>query len=284
MDFSAKSEIRSSLYIKHEICEPKTKVGFMKTHKTGSSTIQNILLRYAEMYELNIMLPNKGNRLNYYKNGLHQPFQMRWLKHVPWHQQLASTQGYDMTLLHTKWNHEVFREALGQKAVFVTILRDPSDTFESLYSYFKLQNYYKMELPKFIQRLDQDPSLSDKRFHGYLGLNMQIFEFGFNLNDRNNKTAIDKKIKEIESNFDLVMIMEKLPESLVLLADSLCLPLFMMASLKLNERKPYLKVGLSETEKSILRKHQSADEILYEHFKLRLEKQIEDFGVERMRQ
>jgi len=33
-------------------CSPETKIAFAKTHKTGSSTMQNILLRYGVKYDL----------------------------------------------------------------------------------------------------------------------------------------------------------------------------------------------------------------------------------------
>jgi len=34
------------------ICKPKTKIAFAKTHKTGSSTLQNLLLRYGVKNDL----------------------------------------------------------------------------------------------------------------------------------------------------------------------------------------------------------------------------------------
>ena len=228
----------------------------------------------------------KSNHLNnpadYYR--LIKPFQLEWLKDVPWHEQLMAAKGYDMTALHTKWNHKVFSETLGKAAVFVTIFRDPSDAFESLYSYMKLQNSYKMKLPDFIQHLDTDPNLARKRINGYAGLNLQMFEFGLTDKDMFNRKAVESKIAEIDAGFDLVMITERMPESLVLLADLLCLPLFMVASLEVNARKPGLKLPLSEEERSILKRHQSADEQLYQHFKAKFQSRIDDFGVERMKE
>ena len=118
-----------------------------------------------------------------------------------------------------------------------------------------------MNLHHFIEELELDPSLADERFHGYVGLNSQIIEFGLRPYALNNVTTVEKTILEIDTNFNLVMILERLPESLILLADKLCLPLFMMASLKLNERRESLKAFLSEDKKLILRKHQMPDEM-----------------------
>ena len=41
-------------------CNPSTDIFFMKTHKTASSTIQNILFRYGLRYGLRIGMPVKG--------------------------------------------------------------------------------------------------------------------------------------------------------------------------------------------------------------------------------
>ena len=50
------------------------------------------------------------------------------------------------------------------------------------------------------------------------------------------------KIREIDSKFDLVMISELMDESLVLLAELLCLPLYAVANLRKNARKKEVKV------------------------------------------
>ena len=51
--------------IKVGSCKPRHKVMFLKTHKTGSSTITNVLNRYADEHNLTIALPRPGfNRYN----------------------------------------------------------------------------------------------------------------------------------------------------------------------------------------------------------------------------
>ena len=42
---------------------PVEKVGFLKTHKTAGSTVQNILLRWGLTAGLNFVLPPSGNHL-----------------------------------------------------------------------------------------------------------------------------------------------------------------------------------------------------------------------------
>lgn len=71
-----------------------------------------------------------------------------------------------------------------------------------------------------------------------------MFDLGLERNDMTHSIKVGKKISQIESNFDLVMIAEKIEESLVLMADLLCIPLYYVASLKVNARKENLKAGV----------------------------------------
>ena len=44
-------------------CQPKKVIVFHKTHKCSSTTLQNILLRYAYKNELNVVVPKENNTL-----------------------------------------------------------------------------------------------------------------------------------------------------------------------------------------------------------------------------
>ena len=69
-----------------------------------------------------------------------------------------------------------------------------------------------------------------------------------------NETENEKKINEIDKNFHLVMINEKMDESFVLLAHLLCLPLHEFAVFAKNVRKDeFKKMELSKKTKSVLR-------------------------------
>ena len=41
-------------------CKPIESIAFAKTHKTGSTTLQNIFLRYAYNHDLTLALPIQG--------------------------------------------------------------------------------------------------------------------------------------------------------------------------------------------------------------------------------
>ena len=69
-DDSTEEEIPATLDLKPsniekcDVTKVVTKIVFLKTHKTASSTVQNILFRFGEKMNLNFALPNhNGARL-----------------------------------------------------------------------------------------------------------------------------------------------------------------------------------------------------------------------------
>ena len=84
---------------------------------------------------------------NNYLGRLPKHFSIEALNDVdslPWHARLSATSGYDISTLHSRWNHTAIRCLLGPDAVFVTVLRDPITQFESMYTYMKI---FKGEVP-----------------------------------------------------------------------------------------------------------------------------------------
>ena len=48
--------------VRKTTCIPVNKFGFLKTHKCGSTTVQNILLRYVIKHKLNLVIPTEGEK------------------------------------------------------------------------------------------------------------------------------------------------------------------------------------------------------------------------------
>ena len=75
--------------------EPRTKVAFLKTHKTASTTIQNILFRYAYKNNLTLVLPDSGNYFG--ANGL----SLKSVEDTTWYR--AKIQP-DIFCIHSVWS------------------------------------------------------------------------------------------------------------------------------------------------------------------------------------
>jgi len=267
--------------IKPNSCtKPITKVGFMKTHKTASSTVQNILMRYGMYSKWNFVMYSSGSHLGPPQNQytLNQPFSSSWVQNVPWNA-MTEEQGYNIFAMHTKWNQKEVEKVLGDGSKYVTILRDPIDAFESLYNYVHFEKTFKMDLEQFVTEF-VGARRPIQRVNGYLGRNQQLWDLGLDKKDINNHEAVKQKIKQIDEDFDLVMIAEDFDSSLVLLSDVLCWPLVNMTSLKLNARKPSAIEKLSEKSRSILKDWLWADYKLYNFFKKELELKKTMYGLE----
>ncbi len=75
-----------------------------------------------------------------------------------------------------------------------------------------------------------------REFGPSYGFNQQLWDLGMNHSSFGNATALQSMIETIDRDFDLVMIAERMDESMVLLADLLCVPLTNVTSLKVNVR------------------------------------------------
>ena len=107
------------------------------------------------------------------------------------------------------------------------------------------------------------------------GINQQLFDLGVEREDALSETHVNEAIASINGEFDLVMITERMFESLVLLADVLCVPLENVAILRnVNERPKDRIKHLSQKQKQTLQEFLSSDRKLYDHFLMRFENKI----------
>ena len=151
--------------------------------------------------------------------------------------------------------------------VYVTILRNPVSMFESMYSYYNLEEFYKFKFSRF--NSSSQISLPDmsKRFANRIGLNQMFFDLGFNLNQKNvgkPKLNYQAYIEYLDSIFDLVMIEEFIDESLILLKNLLCWSIDDVVAFKMNARIKKYKIGQLAIER--IKKLNQADLQLYDYF------------------
>ena len=209
-------------------CLPLSKIVFAKTHKTGSSTVQNILLRYGVKHDLVFALPP-----NSWMFDILEPFDANMVLKGPW----KDLGGFDIFAFHCRWNHTEVSKLIPD-AKHVTIFREPLDTFESNYVYMGAQSARKADLNEFAAKFAAKGEKRHERAH--VGQNNLLWDLGVLVKDLTNDTVIHNKIREIEERFE---------ESLVLLADLMCWPIDKVIYLKQNERDPSLRnVPTNETK------------------------------------
>ena len=135
-------------------------------------------------------------------------------------------QEYSVFCLHHvpgTWDHVRVKELIGDRdgdAKYFSIVRDPVDLFISMWDYYDFAGTLKMDLETFAM----NTSMASKRrmgrkARGQAGYNMMLFDFGLPPGSLDNESAVVAMIAQIESNFDLIMVMEQFDESLLLLRD-----------------------------------------------------------------
>lgn len=268
--------------------KPKTSIVFLKTHKTGTTTVQNLLFRFGDNHNLTFMIPDKPGA-NYFG---HPP---------PFHRSMVYLGNqehgwkYDILLHHTRLNASAIRPMVPKGTPFVTIMRRPVMLFESLYTYFNLDKSFGMNLTSFAT--SAAASLSTKksprrfgknidanfRFFSRYGRNQISFDLGLDSEDFENRTTVQNFIKHIDKVFDLVMIVERLDESLILLKDLMCWTFDDVLAFHHNKRNPDFVKSMDVETKRNLRNINRADYMLYKHFEKLFDTRVKNFGTERMK-
>ncbi|XP_054716502.1 galactosylceramide sulfotransferase-like [Uloborus diversus] len=264
--------IHFSVMSSHDgICYPKSNIVFLKTHKCAGSSIQNILMRYGDAKNLTFVLPRTGNYL-----GHPAPFSRALLPfpRLPYYNILAH---------HTRLDYKEIKRLMPGNTAYITIVRDPVQIFESSFSYYGLNKFFHSDFRDFIRDL---PHLSkkfvDRRYREKFGTNQMMFDLGANPDIFENDTLVNEYVQKLDQWFDLVLVADRMDESLILMKRFLCWDIDDVVTFKLNARSPKFKSELNDEEKEALRKLNHADAILYSHFLEKFEKEIEQFGRERM--
>ncbi|KAK4301247.1 hypothetical protein Pmani_026582 [Petrolisthes manimaculis] len=254
-----------------KVCAPRSNIAFLKNHKCASSAIQNILFRYAEQHDLQPALPDHSN---YFGGGL-RTFRSEFYTGSPW-----AKLGVNIFAIHTKWNHDEVAKIMPNNTVYVTIIREPTSLFTSLFSYSLFQKRTGLTADEYIL---QTP-VEGKRLLGWLGFNQMTWDLGMIKEDMNNLTKVARMVREASDRFDLVMVAERMEESLVLLAHLMCWPLSDVIVPKLNARSDKYHFNMSQEILKVLQEKQAPDHLVYDHFQRRFDSLVDAFGRERMAQ
>jgi hypothetical protein len=104
------------------------------------------------------------------------------------------------------------------------------------------------------------------------------WDMGLSPENFDDEIAITKEIERLDREFDLVMVANRMEESLVLLKHLLNWPLENVVHLNLNRRKPEKSSVLSVEERKVLSDWLAADVRIYEHFSRRFEEKVAEFN------
>jgi len=274
---------RRSPFIKKRTTKPKKcdrvkHILFLKTHKTGGSTITNILNRFGDKWNLTFALPRQKHLFTFL-----WPTRFRLSYTAPLYK-------FDINILcnHARYNRKPMHWLFPKdKAKYITILRNPLNQYESVFNFMHFANPlgFGGEADPLGTFLKYPPSFKDthplmkKTLALHLLRNPMLFDLGLDFRYFQNRTAIEEYINFIGKEFDLVMIMEYFDESLVLLKQLLCWSYEDILYFKLNERQDKQKrKTLDSTVQENILSWNYADKLLYDHFNRTLWRKIKEQG------
>lgn len=252
---------------------------FLKTHKTGSSTILNILFRYGEKHNLHFAFPRGRNDFEY-----------------PSYFQHWQVEGYQPGMCfniicnHMRYRHSEVTLLMAQDTTFVTILRNPALLFESSFQYFSRVVPLTWTLPGTGSEQKMDAFLrsplsyyDSSGFNAHYLRNLLTFDLGYDNEIDVGDARVQNMLEELDKRFNLVMLLEYFDESLLLLRELMCWEMDDILYFKLNARKYSSGSRLSPEIYQLAQEWNALDLLIYQHFNTTFWKKVEKYGMERMK-
>ncbi|XP_030200649.1 galactose-3-O-sulfotransferase 2 [Gadus morhua] len=267
-------------------------VVFIKTTKTGAGTVQNLLFRLGEREGATFAFPRDSFTFRY-----PHKFRADFVEELP-----EGSSQFDLLVSPLRLHLPALRQVMPPDAVYVTVIRDPVATFESVFS------THASEVPAF--RLARAAAAATvaatappttplelfletpERFWdpgrpgNGLARNPMSFDLGLDSAAGaagGNSSAWEADLAALEAGLRLVLIAEHLDESLVLLGALLGLEGEELASVRLNARTLSHVTPLGPRARRRARAWNTADALLYDRFLRRLWEQAGRYGAERLR-
>ena len=173
--------------------------------------------------------------------------------------------------------------AMVPNASFITTIRDPVKQFESAFSYFRFAEQLGLTnetdpMTVFIQNAEKMDYVSKLGYGSKMSRNGQLKYLGLDRKRQDMPFYVDRKIKEISREFDLVILTDYLDESLLLLRKLMCWTMDDILYISKNVRSSSLRYNLTQKQTDMIRQWNSADVRLYEHFNRTLWTKVRNYG------
>ena len=236
---------------------------FLKTHKTASSSITNLLHTLVVRHNKSCPIFDDkivGKQFNFSDKKDRKIV----LNSNTWN----GDKQLDVWLNHAIFNEYLYELIPSSKNQIMTIIRNPNDRFLSAWSYYNAQSRYKMNISQFIdQYFDKFDLIDVDQLHFKTDIPTEI-----QLNCLCKEIIPNNKWNQIQSGNFLVLIADRFDESLLLLKEAYNLKwedLFYKKMTKKPERisKRILiknKIKLTKEQDIKLKRLQDCDWKLYE--------------------
>ncbi|XP_053316106.1 galactose-3-O-sulfotransferase 4-like [Spea bombifrons] len=254
------------------LCKPKSHIFFLKTHKTASSTIMNILFRFGETRNLTFAFPS-NNMAQFYYPGYFAASQVEGFSE-------ENYKTFHIMCHHMRFQLTEVEKVMPNDTFYFTILRNPVSLMESSFSYYKGTQSFSRA--KSLEDFMNNTSKFYKFSNNY-AKNCMTFDLGYDHNGQESTEHFKLIQQAVKTTFDLVLITEYFDESLVLLKNALCWTFDDVLSFPLNSRSNNTKMSLSPETQDKIKSWNQLDWQLYVYFNRSFWDQVHKFGKERMK-
>lgn len=232
------------------------RISFLKIPKTGSSTVACVFLRFGINNNLSMYLPIKPEVSDTAQDLL-----------------LKQNKQYDIFLIHTNYSHKFFTNIVRNPAI-IGNLRRPEDRIISHAFFFNLKNKHRhlqlLSRQEFINEVVKDPA----RY----GVNAVITLY-FGIKDlKISETDLQQYLTRLNSEFTLVLILERLDESLVLLKRLLGWSVFDIIYAAKKTSSKHSDIHLNSNQIGHLQSTNKLEYVIYDFFYKELERKIQNAG------
>ena len=265
------------IFTTYATCDQATRhVAFIKVHKCGSSTAQNVFLRFGYERNLTFLLGKLKPNMPY--SNVISIFGTLTDDNVA---VAPNNKPFDISCLHVVYNREAFMRYMPADTKYIGIIRDPYEQFMSIVRYFRPSEVLSFGsndpigdfLTKFVGEDGGKPS--------FLVNNPIVTEFGIDpgLKENYDGVAMDKFLRSLERDFTLIIISEYFDESMVLLKRLLHWTTkdVLYISHNISDKKKF-NVTVTARHRELLYKRFHLDVILYRHFYRRFWQQVRQQG------
>lgn len=278
-------------------CRPHTNIMFLKTHKTASSTVLNMLYRFGEERGLRFALPLG------YQLGYPLPFNAHRVKGY----RGPGTPEFNIMGNHMRFNRAEVEKVMPADAFYFSIVRDPVALAESSFAYYKEVAPAFRKAKSLGDFADNPRKFYDPRLrNNHYARNLLWFDFGMDHNANFSVPLARLGEKMVKQVFKLILVSEYFDQSMILLRHALCWPLDAVVSFSLNARqqkqdkvsnswvgkvaaaqsqaKMPPNLSLTEEQREKLREWNALDWSLYQAFNRTFWEKIQKFGLAKMEQ
>ena len=241
---------------------------YIKVHKTGSTTMQNILHRFAWKHTLKVALYNREHCRPFpdtAKIGF-------LLENI--------TEGDNFTRYNIMCDHAVFDEAafrpyMRSNLRFIATLREPFSQLESSFEYFSIATKFGIANSKDPIKvfLERDPASFTHDFDFTRIQNIQAFDLGYKISHDNNITAINEHLAYLDKKIDVAVISQHFVEGLVYLKELFNWELqdiIYLTHLQGTRKTVPRNETTTKYLKDLHRRLSTADYVFYEHFEKKI--------------